>query len=345
MKSFKEVIDKMKHGPTDVVGIDVGTTAVKVARLRKGNNGAVTLLAADVLPKIEIPEQTPEAPAEVPALQIPPKLKGRYGSIVVSGQSAVIKLLSFPGAFDAAAEGKVVGSIGLDDPNNYRIGYKLITEGHGKSESRVLAVALPETEAKNMIMLFPTGLPAPFSLEVSGLATMSAFLHSVGKQISENAVGVIDFGAKITSFALFNKGLLALIRRFNFGVNTLLDNVQQALGVDRETAQGIVSDGSFDISQSVNEVIEPIVKQLIVSRDFVERRENCHISKIYVSGGMTVSRDSLDEIKSSMGLEVALWTPLEGLTVSEGAIPGNMAGQESRFSAAIGAALATFEET
>ncbi|MDD4870672.1 MAG: pilus assembly protein PilM, partial [Kiritimatiellae bacterium] len=209
----------------------------------------------------------------------------------------------------------------------------------------ILAVALPEAEAGIIAALLPTGLPAPFSLEVSGLATMSTFLHSVGKYIMENAVGVIDFGARISTFALFNKGLLALIRRFNFGTNTLLDNVQQALGVDRETAQGIVSDGSFDISQSVSEVIEPIVKQLTVSRDFVERRENCHISKIYVSGGITVSRDSLEEIRSSMGLEVVLWNPLEGLIVTQGAIPENMTGKESRFSAAIGAALATFEET
>jgi Tfp pilus assembly PilM family ATPase len=144
---------------------------------------------------------------------------------------------------------------------------------------------------------------------------------------------------------LFNKGLLALIRRFDFGINTLLDNVQQALGVDRETAQGIVSDGSFDISQSVSEVVEPLVKQLIVSRDFVERRENCHISKLYVSGGLTASRDSLDEIRSAMGIEVALWNPFEGITLAPGTIPDTLTGQECRFSAAIGGVLSAFEES
>ncbi|OGV68423.1 MAG: hypothetical protein A2283_19385 [Lentisphaerae bacterium RIFOXYA12_FULL_48_11] len=342
--NIKELMDKMKRGPVDVAGIDIGSSSIKIARLRKSNQ-TITLVAADILPRIDIPEQKPDMPPEVPVLQLPPKLKGRYASLVVSGETSVIKLLSFPGVFDAAAEAKVVPSIGLDDPNNYRIGYKVITEGHGKSESRVLAVALPEADARIPPLFLPTGLPAPFSIEISGLATMTAFLKSTNKQIMETAVGVIDFGAKTTTFALFNKGVLALIRRFNFGVNTLLDNVQQALGVDRETANGIVSDGSFDISQSVSEVIEPIVKQLIVSRDFVERRENCHISKMFVSGGISVSRDSLDEIKSAMGLEIASWSPLEGIAVTQGAIPENLTGQESRFSAAIGAALATFEET
>jgi len=344
MKNFKELLEKVKRGPSDVVGVDIGSAATKVARLRK-NNDIISLIAADVLPKVDIPEQVAEGTVSVPPIQLPPRLKGRYACIVASGPASVVKLLSFPGAFDAAAEGKVITSIGLDDPNKYRVGYKVIVEGHGKSESRVLAVAMLEDEARILPMFFPTGLPAPFSIEVAGLATMTAFMNSVGKQSSEHAVGIVDFGAATTTFALFNKGMLALIRRFNFGVNTLLDNVQQALGVDRETAHGIVSDGSFDISQSVSEVIGPIVKQLIVSRDFVERRENCHIEKIYVSGGMTVSRDSLDEIRSSMGLEVLGWNPVEGLTVSDGAIPENLVGQESRFSAAIGAALATFETT
>jgi len=343
MNNIKDVIEKMKHGPSDVVGLDIGNTCTKVVRLRKSND-VISVVSADILPKVEIPAETPDSPAQVPPLQLPPKLKGRYGSLAVTGSNAVIKLLSFPGAFDAATEAKVVGSIGLDNPDNYRISYKVITEGHGKSESRILAVALLESETKNYPMLLPSGLPAPFSLEISGLATMTAFLHSAGKECAENAVGLIDFGATTTSFALFNKGILALVRRFNFGLNALLDNVQQSLGVDRETAQGIVSDGSFDISQSVSAVVEPLIKQLIVSRDFVERRENCHISKMYVSGGLTASRDSLDEIRSAMSLDVVNWNPLDGLTLTQGTIPDTLTGKESCLSAAIGAALATLEE-
>ena len=345
MKNVKELLDKMKRGPTDVVGIDIGGTATKVVRLRKGAD-SISVLAAEILPKLEFPEPVAgEAVQESPAIQLAPKLKAHYACLVVSGSTSVIKLLSFPGALDAAAESKIIGGIGLDDPNNYRVSYKVIAEGHGKSESKVLAVAMPESEAKLIPAMFPTGLPAPFSLEVAGLATLTAFLHSAGKNGKDEAVGVIDFGAKVSTFGIFNKSQISLIRRFNFGVNTLLDNVQQALGVDRETAQGIVSDGSFDISQSVNEVIEPLVKQLIVSRDFVERRENCHISKIFLSGGLTVSRDSVDEIKSAMGLDIILWNPFDGLTIAPGAIPANLIGQEARFSAAIGAALATFEAT
>jgi Tfp pilus assembly PilM family ATPase len=191
--------------------------------------------------------------------------------------------------------------------------------------------------------LLPSGLPAPYSLELSGLASITTFMHGPGKQHTGEAVGVIDFGANTTVFVLLNKNVVALIRRFDMGTNAILEKVQKSLGIDRETAQGIIADGAFDISQAVGEVMEPLVKQLVVSRDFVERRENCHVGKIYVSGGLIVSRDSLDEMTSAMGVEIAFWNPFDGLEVAPDAIPDNLSGQEWRFSAAIGAGLATFE--
>lgn len=344
LESLKKVVERFRRGPSDVVGIDVDVMGVKAVHMRKSNDG-ISLLAADVLPPLEIPDLSSEPDAQVPVLELPPKLKARYACLAIPGEESIVKLLSFPGQFDAAAEEKVVDNMGLDDPGKYRISYKVINEGHGKSEARVLTVAVPETLAQTGPMLLPIGLPAPFSLEIAGLAAITSFLHGPAAQHEEEAVGVVDFGDSMSSFALFNKNVLALIRRFGIGTNSILDKVQESLGVDRETAQGIIADGSFDISQSVGEVLEPLIKQLVVSRDFVERRENCHITKMYVSGGLIVSRDSLDEMKSSMGVDIDFWNPFDGLTVMPDAVPENLKGQEWRFPAAVGACLATFEET
>jgi Tfp pilus assembly PilM family ATPase len=331
---------KKKHAPTDVVGLDLTPVGINAVRMRKSESD-ISVLAADI-----IPASSPDGDKDFSSapLVLPPKFKARYASFAAAGETCTIKLLSFPGRFDDAAQAKVVENLGLDDPNNYRVSYKLVTAPTAK-EARVLAVALPEEEASSLPMLLPAGLPAPFSIEISGLAAMTAFLHSLGDKANEDSVGIIDFGVTTSSFALFNKGIIALVRRFKFGSNALLNKVRETLGVDMETAEGIIADGAFDISQSVSEVMEPIVKQLIVSRDFVERRENCRISKICVSGALTVSRDSIEEIHSSMGVPVETWNPFQGLTVAQDAMPEKLAGQEWRFAAAIGACLATFEES
>ena len=91
-------------------------------------------------------------------------------------------------------------------------------------------------------------------------------------------------------------------------------------------------------------VLDSFIKQVIVSRDFVERRENCRISKIFASGGITASRDWLLELKTALGYDVELWNPFDILDVGEGVIPEDLVGQEGRFSAAVGAGLGTIME-
>ena len=338
MKSIKEIFERFKPHPTDVVGIDIGATSVKAVRMRKNNEG-VSILAADIMPSLQLSADTP-----VPPLSLPARLNAKYAALTVSGDNAIVKLLSFPGHFDASTEEKIVANMGLKEPDQYRISYKLITEGHGKSESKVLAVALPENEARLIPPLLPTGLPAPFSIEISSLAAITSFFNGPLTKHPEEAVGLIDFGTQTSTFAMFAKdGLLALARRFTFGSNAIIDKVQKTLGVDMETAQGIIADGAFDISQSVTDVMDPLVKQLIVSRDFVERREDCHISRLYASGGLALSRDCTEELKSSMGLEVHQWNPIDQIKMANGAIPETLEGQEWRLAAAVGACLATFE--
>jgi Tfp pilus assembly PilM family ATPase len=102
--------------------------------------------------------------------------------------------------------------------------------------------------------------------------------------------------------------------------------------------------GSFDISQAVSEVMEPFNKQLVISRDFVERRENCRIGHLFACGGMAGSRDWVADVQSATGMDVSAWNPFEGYAAADGAVPEELAGQESRFAAAVGSCLASFEE-
>jgi Tfp pilus assembly PilM family ATPase len=279
-------------------------------------------------------------------VDLPSRLKARHACVAVPGAEAVVRVLTFPGRVDTELDGKVVESIGVEAPEEHRIGYKILTEGHGRTETRVLAVALPEADAAAGISLLPSsGLPAPYSVVLAGLATMSCFLHGPGARQPHETVGVVDFGGGTTLFTLIREGAPVLIRKFDRGTDTVLARVRKTLSVDGETAEGIISDGSFDISQTVAEVLDPLLRQFVVSRDFIERREDCHLQGMYVAGGLAASRDALNAVKTSMGVDVAAWNPFEDLAVSPQAVPEGLAGREWRFTAAVGAVLGTFEET
>ncbi len=321
----------MQRGPTECLGIEIGSSAVKLARVKRSGSD-VTVVGVDM---VDAGDKT---------IDIPPRLRARYASIATSGKTGMSKLLSFPGAIDKPIDAEIQKSLGLKDDDDYRISYYVISEGQGRQESRVLAAAISEKEASSAMQYFSSGLPAPYSLEVSALATLTAFQQGPVKAKPGAATGLIDFGTTGTTLSLFNEGSLLLVRRFDFGTNSVLERVQKALGVDSETAHGILADTAFDISELLVELMSPVSSQFVVSRDYIERRENCSIESLYAIGGIAHSKLAMQGLVHLLGVEISPWDPFAGFTLAPQAIPEEMEGQRWRFAAALGAALETLEE-
>lgn len=325
------------HVPAEMLGIDLGASGIKVVRMRHAKE-ALTVLAADILPPLD----PALLEAKTPHLPLPKTLLTNYAALSVSGLRAGVRLLSLPGhgESEAAVAEQIREHIGLNA--DQRMGYQVIPVAAGSGrpkETRVLVVTLPEAEAAGLLRLVAVGPPAPRSLELSGLAALNAFAHGAGARHSQEAVAFVEAGAQVTLLGIFNKGALLLARKFDFGGEAVVQKVQQQLNVNAEIAHGIISDGSFDISQSVHEVMDPFLRQLTISRDFVERREECRLSALYLSGGMSLVRYWGEELRTASGLESKPWDPFEGMTLAPGALPEAWAGQRLRFSAALGACL------
>lgn len=338
-----QLLSRCRRGPTDVVGLDVEPTGIYAVRMSKGSGGP-TVLGAGVLPvggrTVDGSGHSPQPQA---ALTLPPKLRARYASLAGPGLGAVVKFMSFPGAFDEAMEAKAIQSLGLSDPALYRIGYKVIVHGHGKAETQLLVVAMREDEAQRLVAFLPSGLPALWSLEMADLAVLNAFQARTGARFSNETVGLIHAHMTSTVLAYFKEQTPVLVRRFEGGMESFLASLQRSLNVDRETAQSILTDASFDISQTASEMVEPLLKQTRLSRDFVERRENCRLQRMFISGGPFEVRSIIDEVRAVMGVEVHRWDMLEDWKGQTESLPADVTGRFSQFAAAIGACLGTLE--
>lgn len=328
-----------RKGPSDVIGLDIATTGVKAVRMKKTKDGLIVTGVA-VLPAIALDGGDE---SQKPVLALPKDLLTNYAALTMSGDGSSVRILSLQGHNAAEIdEERVREHVGLGQ--DYRVGFSVTVAGKGKQETKLLVVGMPEKEAQSVLDLVAVGAPAPCSLELSGLSSLSSFLHGPGKAHEQDAVAVIEAGARLTFMALFNKGVLVLVRKFELGSETIVTKVQQQLNVDRDTARGIIFDGSFDISQSVRAVMDPFLRQLTISKDFVERREDCQVVKCYLSGGSSLLRYGIDEIRNATGIDSELWNPFGDLQVVEGAYPAELVGQEPRFAAAVGACLGVLEE-
>ncbi len=340
-ETIQSWIKKLDRAPRDVVGIDFGSSNIKCVRLRRQNQ-EISVESAAFLPPFQMPAD-PQPDYVPPPLSLPRSLLAPYCAVVVPSELAILKVLTFPGEFTAETEGQIVSHMGLDNPDQYRISYKVLQQGTPRTECRILAVAYPDRFAAIPPRLFPSGPPAPFSLEIAGLASLSALMAIPNALSGTETSGSLEIETHSSVFAIFHRGIPILIRKFNFGIDTVVSAIRQGLDVSPQIAYNLLTDGSIDVSQWVIATVQPFVKQLLVSRDFVERRENATLNRLYLCGSGARQPAIRKEIQHAFELEIMNWNPLEGLTVSPHALPEEVRGEECRLAAAVGAARAVIQ--
>lgn len=326
MKLFSDT--RGRKLPTEMVGIDFGSTGTKLVRLRQ-SGGQCTLVTADILPGMGDHRAKPS---------LAKAFLNNYAAVCATSPECVVRVVSHSaGPASGAVDRQIREQIGLF--SNFRLASLAIGQAvKGKNESRVLAVAVPEEEIAEYLKMFSVGSPAMYSFEVSGLASLNAALMGPMARDPQVPVCLLDCGARVSLMVFMNKGSVILARKLDVGGEAVVEQVQKHLGVDRDMAESIMSEGAIDISQSVREVIDPFLRQMMISRDFVERQENCRVATALITGGMSMSPYWVGEIRKATGMTMQAWDPLEGVAVLPGALPEKWQAHTCRFSAAIGAA-------
>jgi Tfp pilus assembly PilM family ATPase len=327
-----------QRGYSDVLGLDIAGSGAKAVRLRRGKQG-VTVVAMDILPPVAAPA---DANTSVAPFVVPKPLRARYVAMTTSVPGSIVKLLTVPSQSEKAMDTQVNELMGIGESEDYRLAYETVAET--RADVKIIGVAMPLQTIATLCQFFPSGTPAPCALEVSGLSSMSAYERGPGRNHHGDCTAVIDIGMNVSMVAFYNKGAMILIRRFDFGSSSILKKIQDSLGVDGEVAQGILHDGSFDISQITHQVMEPFLQQLAISWDFVERRENTHIARLYACGGGAALKCWAHEIQGATGQEPIGWNPFDDLVVAPAAAIEKWEGQEPRFTAALGTALSVLGE-
>lgn len=328
--------NRTKKRFTDLVGIDFSTTDTKVVRLKQ-NKSDLALAGMDILPAVDFG-------LAANRVELPRTMTTNYSCLAYSGPAAVVRMVSaqMQSGEDTLPEKRIRELLNVTD--DFRVSAQLITAGKGRHDSSLLAAAIPQDDLKFLLNMFPSGPPAPASIEVSGLAFISAFLHARRAECADHAVCLVDAGETMTHFVFLNKGEVVLVGKMPFGARTLRNRIASDLGVDEDIAESILSDRSINISASLTGAMDALAKQLTISRDFIERHQGFRVSKVYLSGGVSLYPNWTAEVGRMLNSEITLWSPFENIQCDDDTLPEEMKRQATRFAAAVGAAIGGFEE-
>ena len=324
--------------PRDVLGIEStpdDTRLIKIAIERH----KPTIQSAQSFPPLFNDNDEPNG--GITLSQTPPELKSRFISIAANRPDIIVSLPTISGSQDLRTHARVLERMGVQDTTKYRLGYKEI--GDSRSGARpVLAVAFPNKFFKELTALFQAQHMKPRVIESTILACLTAFTSTT--TLSTEAVGVLCINTSSSYLVILNNGAPAVIRSFNIGRNNAITSIQREFGVDNKTAQSIAKENEFDTSSAVGETINPLLRQVILSRDFVERHEGVTINSLHVCAPPLLRDGFISDAQNALEIETIPWDPFETLSFSKSLPDADSLKEKGwRYVAALGSALGCLE--
>ncbi len=263
---------------TSLLGVDVGSTAVKLIEITRGSgsgNGLfrVEHFAIEPLPANAVVEKKiadPEAVGQgIRKAVARAGTKTKRAAVAVAGSAVITKVIPMSVALtDDEMESQIqfdadqyipypLEEVNLDfcvvrpSPNNPEMVDVLLAASRRENvEDRVSALEIAGLEAVVVDV-------EAFAME----NTCSRFLQVGSDERGDRTIAVVDVGAGATTLHVLHNGEIIYTREQNFGGQQLKDEVQRRYGLSREQATQKILDG--DVADTYDaEVLNPFKEAL-----------------------------------------------------------------------------------
>ncbi len=195
----------------------------------------------------------------------------------------------------------------------------------------IIVGAKKDLIAKHLEIFKESGLD-PETVDIDAFALFNNYLVRVG-ETAEGSVALLDIGATKTLLVLIKDRKILLVRSINVGGDHITEALQKELGIDfkaaeelkKEKASAIKKDGLTGEEEAICKAISPILNRLNREVDRSIRSisatlKGAAISKIYLSGGGVMLKDTVEFFAKELGCEAEYLchlSPIEGSDTDE----------------------------
>lgn len=315
------------------IGLDIGSSAVKLVQLKVGRKGAMTLQNFGIEP---LPPQTivdgsvMNHGAVVDAiknLMSRIHLRGKDVALAVSGNSVIIKRITIPHMEGAALAEQMEWEVQQNIPfsrDDVSVDHAVLVEQTPEGQMEVLLVAAKRDIVEQYLHVARDVGMTPGVVDTAAFAIQNAIEASVGLAPGET-VGVINVGANVSTISIVANGTPVFNRDVSSGGNTYTDAIQQRLAVSMEGAEaykvgGAAAASADVVPQEVHRILAQVSEQLAGefqrSIDFyVNDTPDGHLSRIYLTGGSALVPQLPKAIQDRARIPVHILDPFARVAV------------------------------
>ncbi len=321
-----------------VVGLDIGSSAVKLVELKERKAGEYQLIRLGIeplSPEAIVDGSIMDSSLVVDAIQKlnqETKTKTANYATSLSGHSVIIKKIQLP----AMSPDELSESIQWEaeqyipfDINDVRLDYVVLSEGEiGHGNMEVLLVAVKRDKVNDYVSVISQTGKTPVMVDVDAFAIQNAYEANYDLDPMK-VVALINMGASVTNINILARGATVFWRDITFGGNHFTEALQREFNLSFEQAEvlkrGESAEGyaAADARSILDDVSEEMASEIQKTFDFFSATSSeGAVEEMVLSGGCALTPNLQQVLQERFGVTTEIMNPLRRIHYKEGEFDG-----------------------
>lgn len=314
---------KFEH--KEVLGLDIGSSEVKLIELR--NNGAGYTVTAAGIAAIAAGEDNnnrreANTISAVRRCLDSAATETRMAVCGVSGPEVAVRDFKFPSLLPAEIEGAILLEAAQVCPFNIddaAVDYQLTTNKDDNA-CGVLVASTNELIQRKKHLVKGASLKCVL-MDVDGLALLNCFSGLAGeseKKETSQTTAILNVGNSHTTLVIMGDNGLPFVREIVYGGNHIAEQIATENDISTECARKILSDGEkpregeIEVGDSLAGACQKLIVDITETlRYYAAQEKNAIVGKIFVCGGFALVKGFVELLDSRLPAGVVLWNPFD----------------------------------
>lgn len=319
-----------KKKKKDVVGIDIGSSSVKLVQL-KDNKGSLQLLNIGIFP---LPPEAIVDNTLMDSSAIASVIKNLVSTLgikikdvacSISGNSVIIRKIVLPAMPQEELEEQISWEAEQYIPfdiNDVNMDFQILSpDSNDPSKMNVLLVASKKDIINDYVSVFNEAGMHLSVVDVDAFAVQNAFEVNHDYS-SEDIIALINIGASIMNINVIKDGITLFTRDVQMGGNLYTEEIQKQIGLgseEAETSKKLVHEtANGQLINVIAKVNDTIAQEIRRSLDFYNSTASDNrISGVFICGGCSKVYKLIDTVSEKIGLKVEALNPFAKLKYNE----------------------------
>jgi len=316
----------------DLVGVDVGSSAVKVVQLRevKGVFHLVNLGSAPLPAEAIVDNSIMDSSAVVDVLRdlfSGLKIKTKNVATSISGHAVIIRKITMPMMTEEELESSIHWEAEQYIPfeiNEVFLDFQILgTSADDPSQMNVMLVAAKKDFVNDYLAVFREAGLNPIVVDVDSFAVENMCEMNYGFGEDEIAA-LLNVGASAMNINVLKGGESVFTRDVQVGGNLFNEELQKRLGLGSQAAEQVKMGEAVEgvdaavVEETIKDASETMAQEAQRSLDFFSATSSDEkIEKVLLTGGMSSVPTVVNSMRDRLGIPVEVVDTFQNIVVNE----------------------------